>query len=101
MAAPVCLIIDSMHDSLFGMLKEIGWEADYQPAITREEIKKIHSRYDGLIVRSKTTIDDDLLGENPTVKFIGRAGAGLDNVDLDYMKRKKIHVLHASEGNRD
>lgn len=101
MAAPVCLIIDSMHESLFGMLKEIGWDADYKPSITRDEIKKIHRGYDGLIVRSKTIIDGDLLGENPTVKFIGRAGAGLDNLDLEYLEGKKIHVLHASEGNRD
>ena len=41
------------------------------------------------------------MGDNPTVKFIGRAGAGLDNLDLPYLSEKKIHVIHASEGNRD
>ena len=41
------------------------------------------------------------LVDNPTVKFIGRAGAGLDNLDLPYLSSKKIHVIHASEGNRD
>jgi len=96
-----CLVIDPMHESLFSMLNEIGWEADYQPKITREEIKAIHTQYAGLIVRSKTPIDRDLLGQNPTLKFIGRAGAGLDNLDLEYLSRKGIHVLHASEGNRD
>ena len=96
-----CLVIDSMHESLFSMLNEIGYEADYQPLITREEIKAIHIGYDGLIVRSKTPIDRDLLGENPTIKFIGRAGAGLDNLELEYLSQKGIHVLHASEGNRD
>ncbi|HEY3402984.1 MAG TPA: NAD(P)-dependent oxidoreductase [Ohtaekwangia sp.] len=101
MAAPVCLIIDSMHESIFSMLKEIGWEVAYKPTITREEIKATHVGYDGLIVRSKTVIDADLLGENPTVKFIGRAGAGVDNLDLSYLQKKKIAVLHASEGNRD
>lgn len=101
MASPVCLVIDSMHESLFDMLTEIGWHVDYKPTITREEIKKIHQNYAGLIVRSKTIIDEDLLGENPTLKFIGRAGAGLDNLDLPYLTSKKIHVLHASEGNRD
>lgn len=101
MASPVCLVIDSMHESLFSMLNDIGWQTEYKPTITREEIKKIHQQYDGLIVRSKTIIDGDLLGENPTLKFIGRAGAGLDNLDLAYLESKKIHVLHASEGNRD
>jgi len=101
MATPKCLIIDSMHESIFSMLNEIGWDAEYVPTITREEIKRKHRGFDGLIVRSKTVIDRDLLGENPTVKFIGRAGAGLDNLDLEYLAEKNISVLHASEGNRD
>lgn len=90
-----------MHESLFAMLKDIGWETDYQPAITRDGIKATHQGYQGLIVRSKTVIDRDLLGLNPTLKFIGRAGAGLDNLDLPYLQEKGIQVIHASEGNRD
>jgi len=101
MPVPRCLIIDPMHPSLFALLQDIGWEADYQPEITREAIQAIHLGYQGLIVRSKTPIDRELLGNNPTVKFIGRAGAGLDNLDLPYLWSKKIHVIHASEGNRD
>jgi len=90
-----------MHESLFAMLHEIGWETFYQPTISRDEIKKIHQDFTGLIVRSKTKIDRDLLSENPAIKFVGRAGAGLDNLDLEYLFEKKIHVLHAAEGNRD
>jgi len=98
---PRCLVIDPMHESLFAMMTEIGWQVDYKPNITRDEVKAVHQGYDGLIVRSKTTIDGDLLGPAPTLKLIGRAGAGLDNIDLDYMQQQGIHVLHASEGNRD
>ncbi|WP_255534567.1 NAD(P)-dependent oxidoreductase [Chryseolinea lacunae] len=98
---PLCLVIDPMHESLFEMMTGIGWQVDYKPNITRDEIKALHTGYDGLIVRSKTTIDRDLLGDAPTLKLVGRAGAGLDNVDLAYMEEKGIHVLHASEGNRD
>lgn len=101
MALPKCLVIDSMHESLFQLLEEIGWHIDYRPEITRDEIKKIHLDYEGLIVRSKTIVDRDLLGESPKLRFIGRAGAGLDNLELGYLKEKGIHVLHASEGNRD
>ena len=90
-----------MHSSIFPMLQNIGWEFDYQPDITREEIKSRHMGCQGLIVRSKTTIDRDLLGSDPTVRFIGRAGAGLDNLDLAYLKERNIDVIHASEGNRD
>jgi D-3-phosphoglycerate dehydrogenase len=101
MPAPKCLIIDPMHPSLFPMLENIGWEADYRPDITRAEIKSNHIGYQGLMVRSKTPIDRDLLGDKPTIKFIGRAGAGLDNLDLPYLLEKNIQVIHASEGNRD
>jgi len=96
-----CLIVDQMQESLFPMLHEIGWEATYRPDITREEIKNIHHHYTGLIVRGKTKIDRDLLGESPTLVFVGRAGAGIDNLDLEYLSEKKIKVLQAAEGNRD
>lgn len=101
MTQPTCLIIDPMHESIFAMMQDIGWKVEYRPEITRDEVRSIHLGFDGLIVRSKTIINADLLGESPTIKFVGRAGAGLDNVDLDYMSSKGILVVHASEGNRD
>lgn len=101
MRKPVCLVIDSMHESLFGMMSEIGWDVDYRPDIKRDEIRGIHNNYDGLIVRSKTIIDRDLLGDSPKLKFVGRAGAGLDNLELEYLAAHGIEVVHASEGNRD
>lgn len=101
MKKPVCLVIDPMHDSLFEMMSEIGWDVDYRPEIKRDEIRKIHQDYDGLIVRSKTIIDRDLLGDAPSLKVIGRAGAGLDNLELDFLAAHGIQVVHASEGNRD
>lgn len=98
-----CLIIDPMHPSLQPMLTEIGWSYDYRPEIKRDEIKVLlqQQKYDGLIVRSKTFIDCDLVGEKSSLKFIGRAGAGIDNIDLSYMKEQQITVIHAAEGNRD
>lgn len=96
-----CLVIDSMHESLFTMLKEAGWEVDYRPGLSREEVKTAVSGKHGLIVRSKTIVDRDLLGESPTIQFVGRAGAGLDILDREFLAQKGIHVLHASEGNRD
>lgn len=96
-----CLVVDPMHKSLHGMLEAIGWQIDYQPGITRHEIRERHHGCQGMIIRSKTFVDRDLLGENPTLRFIGRAGAGVDNLDLEFLSEKKIHVLHAAEGNRD
>jgi D-3-phosphoglycerate dehydrogenase len=96
-----CLVVDPMHESLFGMLESLGWQVDYHPTITRNEIKERHIGYTGLIIRSKTIINYDLLGDHPTLRFVGRAGAGLDNVDQHYLMKKNIQVIHAAEGNRD
>jgi D-3-phosphoglycerate dehydrogenase len=96
-----CLIVDEIHPSIFSMLAEIGWEHSYQPQATREQIKTQVNGFHGLIVRSKTFIDADLLGQNPTIKFVGRAGAGVDNIDLNFLESKDIKVVHAAEGNKD
>src|SRR5687767_9708743 len=101
MMSKKCLVVDPMHESLHGMLQAMGWQVDYQPAITRQEIRNKHQGYQGMIIRSKAIVDRELLGEQPTLRFVARAGAGLDNLDLRYLAEKNIHVVHAAEGNRD
>jgi D-3-phosphoglycerate dehydrogenase / 2-oxoglutarate reductase len=96
-----CLIVDDMHPSIFKLLEEIYWEYDYRPSITRDEIKKILAGFQGLIIRSKTKVDADLLASGNQLQFIGRAGAGLDNVDVDYINQLGVKLIHGAEGNRD
>jgi D-3-phosphoglycerate dehydrogenase len=96
-----CLVVDPMHESLGGLMESAGWLIDYKPSITRDEIRRLHRGYHGMIIRSKTIVNHDLLGDDPTLRFVGRAGAGLDNLDLDYLAKKNIAVIHAAEGNRD
>ncbi len=98
---PKCLIIDKMHESIVPMLEKIGIEAIYQPKINRAEIKKIIHLYDGLIIRSKTFIDKELLQNALKIKFVARAGSGIDNLDAEYLNSKSIHIINAPEGNRD
>ncbi len=98
---PVILIADEMHASLFAMLDTAGFAYDYRPAITRTELLALLASYTGLIIRSKTKVDEELLRQAPALRFIGRAGAGLDLIDLDAAKRRDIAVFHAGEGNRD
>ncbi len=90
-----------MHDSIHDLLKSIGVDADYQPDITRQELLKIISKYYGLIVRSKTYIDAELLNHATQLKFVARAGAGIDNVDMQLLNDRNIKLLNAPEGNRD
>lgn len=94
------LIADEMHLSLMPMLQKLGYEADYQPKIARSEIIEKLNNYVGLIIRSKTFVDAELLQNAHQLKFVGRAGAGLDLIDIDYVKSKNIALFAANEGNR-
>ncbi|GAB3991101.1 2-hydroxyacid dehydrogenase [Spirosoma daeguense] len=98
---PSILIADEMHPSLFAMLTDAGIHYDYQPKISRNELLTALEPFTGLIIRSKTTIDDEVLRSAPNLQFIGRAGAGLDLIDLNAIERRGIQVFHAGEGNRD
>lgn len=82
-------------------LKRIGYEADYRPDISRDEIKSVIRNYSGLIIRSKTTVDDDLVEEKGALQFIARAGAGIDQLDINALAKREITVLNAPEGNKD
>ena len=98
---PAILIADEMHPSLFNLLREAGFTYAYRPQLTRTDLIQQLEPFAGLIIRSKTTVDAELLSRAPHLRFIGRAGAGLDLIDLDTTERLGIRVFHAGEGNRD
>lgn len=95
------LIIDEMHPSIIPLLENEGFQVDYQPEISRLELEGIIHGYEGLIIRSKTPMDRPLLEKAARLRFIGRAGAGLDKIDLDYLEERNIRLYNAPEGNRD
>jgi D-3-phosphoglycerate dehydrogenase len=94
------LIADEMHLSIMPMLENIGYLPDYQPLIKRQEMIDIIGNYEGLIIRSKTFVDEELLQNARQLKFIGRAGAGLDLIDNEVVTKKNIQLFAANEGNR-
>jgi D-3-phosphoglycerate dehydrogenase len=96
-----CLIIDPMHPSIFEMLEVMGWKGVDVSAKSIGDIRPLIAQYEGLFVRTRTRVDAKLLGTNPRLKFVARAGAGLDNIDLPFLEQFNIKVVHASEGNRD
>lgn len=95
------LIVDDFHPSLFDMLTNNGWEYDYRPDITRAEIKSELHNYEGLLLRSKTRVDEDLAGKAKKLQVIGRAGSGIENIDQDYFAERGVFIVSAPEGNRD
>lgn len=95
------LIIDEMHERIIPMLEKLGHVVVYSPKITRGEILEQVDQYQGMIIRSKTPMDKELLSKATQLKFIGRAGAGLDQIDLEYLENRNIKLFHAAKGNRD
>lgn len=95
-----CLIVDVLHHNIGPLLKAINVDYDYRPDITREEIKEVLANYEGLIIRSKTSVDEDLI-KNCKLKFVGRPGSGIDNIDQVILAKKGIKIFNAPQGNRD
>ena len=95
------LHLDKNHESLINQLNGLGFENEEDYTSSKGDImEKIHS-YDGLIVRSRIIIDKFFLDKAKKLKFIGRVGAGLENIDCEYAKNKKIELFAAPEGNRN
>ena len=95
-----CLIINDMHPSIHQMMEDLKIDVDYQPDLPQGEIKNVIGNYDGLLVRGKK-ITKEILDHATKLQFIGRAGAGLDNIDVGYANKKGITLFKAPEGNRD
>jgi len=95
------LHLDTNHPLLFNQLDNLGFTNHKDYTSSKEEIEsKIHE-YDGLIIRSRFTIDKQFLDAAINLKFIGRVGAGLENIDCDYAQQKDVYLISAPEGNRN
>lgn len=95
------LIADKMYESIVPLLEEAGVKPFYAPEITRMEILAQIGEYDGLIIRSKTPVDAELIDAGSSLCFVARAGAGVDNVDADHLTERGVELINAPEGNRD
>ncbi|MDO6744292.1 2-hydroxyacid dehydrogenase [Tenacibaculum soleae] len=95
------LHLDSNHPLLLKQLNKVGFinETDFNSS--KDEIETKIDAYDGLIIRSRFTIDKQFLDKAINLKFIGRVGAGVENIDVDYAKEKGVHLISAPEGNRN
>lgn len=95
------LIIDKVHDVLFQQFKLAGIDFDYLPKIEKTKFDKIIADYQILIIRSKFKILKEEIDKGVHLKIIGRVGAGLENIDVEYAKTKGVVCLNSPEGNRD
>jgi len=90
------LVCDSIHEDGIKKLKKAGFEVEVNP-ISAEQLKNVATDYDALIVRSRTQITEEIIQAGKNLKAIGRAGAGLDNIDVASAENKGILVLNTPE----
>lgn len=93
---PRILVTDKIHEAAIEEAKKFA-EVDLAYGIPSEELKNKISRYDALIVRSRTKVTREIIENAKNLKIIGRAGVGLDNIDLKAAKEKGIKVVNSPE----
>ena len=96
---PRVLISDPLDSIASEILTKNNISVDTKTNLSPEELKKIIDNYDGLIIRSATKVRKDIIDSLSNLKIIGRAGAGVDNVDVEAAKNKNIIVMNTPGGN--
>ena len=94
------LVTDPLgQNGMAELKKENGFTVDERPGISAEELKKIIGDYDAVILRSGTRLTKDIIEAGRRLRVIGRAGVGVDNVDLEAATKRGIIVMNTPEGN--
>lgn len=95
------LFADSNHNILHEALQAAGFQCDLYWDKNSHDLIKLIPEYDGLVLRSKFKITKEIIDAAKNLKCIGRAGAGMENIDVRYAESKGIKCVSAPEGNRD
>lgn len=95
------LIIDNTHPILKQKLESSNFYCEEFTGSTLPDLEKVIGNYSGAIIRSRFTFDKTLLDKAANLEFIGRVGAGMESIDIDYAESKNIKCYNSPEGNRD
>jgi len=93
------LISDKSSPACGNIMREASHTVDEKFGLPPDELKKIIGEYEGLIVRSATKVTADLISSAKKLKVIGRAGSGVDNIDVKAAAAKNIIVMNTPGGN--
>jgi D-3-phosphoglycerate dehydrogenase len=99
MTKPKVLISDTMDPKAAEIFAANGCEVDVKPGMTPDELKACIGDYDGLAIRSSTTVTPEILEAATNLKVIGRAGIGVDNVDIPAASARGVVVMNTPFGN--
>src|SRR5690606_10067958 len=99
--APRVLVSDKLSPTAVDIFRQHGIEVDYQPDLgkDKEKLLSVIDRYDGLAIRSATKVTEKLVDAATNLKVVGRAGIGVDNVDIPAASRRGIIVMNTPFGN--
>lgn len=95
------LIVDDVHPIFMEQAEARGYQFDYRPTIKAEEALQIIGDYAGLVIRSKFLVTKQVFDIATSLRFVCRAGAGMDNIDEVYAIQKGVTLINAPEGNSD
>ncbi|HEY1636966.1 MAG TPA: hypothetical protein VGF62_00465, partial [Rhizomicrobium sp.] len=96
---PKVLIADALSPAALAIFRERGIEADVKTGLPKEELPKILADYDGIAVRSATKITADVIRAASSLKIVGRAGIGVDNIDVPAATAAGVIVMNTPQGN--
>jgi len=94
------LFLDTVHSVLQRKLEHWGMECIDGTQLTMPDCQNILGDIQGIVVRARFVMDEQLLKYAPNLQFIARSGAGMENIDMDYCRQHNITVVNAPEGNR-
>lgn len=95
------LFLDTVHEHLASHLTRMDYECVDGTELSREQVLQQIATYDGVVIRSRIKLDKELLEAAKNLRFIARAGAGMENIDVSFAKMLGIQCFNAPEGNRD
>lgn len=96
---PKVLIADKLSERAVDIFRDRGIDADFKPGLTPDEQIAIVDQYDGLAVRSATKVMADMLAAATNLKVVGRAGIGVDNIDIPAATARGVVVMNTPFGN--
>ena len=91
------LISDKLSPAAVDIFRQRGIETTFKPGLSPADLRAIIGEYDGLAIRSNTKVTRELLDAAPNLKVVGRAGIGVDNVDVKSARSKSTR-LNSSHG---
>ena len=96
---PKVLISDSLSNLAKEVFERNNIEVDVNTELSPSELQEVIKNYDGLVVRSATKATKEIIESGKKLKIIGRAGAGVDNIDLVTAKKRNVVVMNTTGGN--